>query len=186
MTHGLDLLTQSGFSGVSLGDLARQAGMSKSGLFAHFGSKQDVQLGLLEKMTAAGAAAFVAPAMQQPPGLPRLRAVVQGWLGWTKKAGLPGGCPVAAGMFELDDADESDPVRRRLAAMEQRWRLLLTQLTAEAVETGELRGGLDVEQFVWELCGIYLSHHASQRFLRDPQADDRALRAFEALLDRSR
>ena len=185
LTEGLDLLAHQGFAGVTLGVLAERAGMSKSGLFAHFGSKQEVELGLLEKMTEVGAAALIAPAMRGQPGLPRLRAVFTGWLGWSEKAGLHGGCPVAAGMFELDDAAPDDPVRRRLLAMEEQWRGFLRQLTIEAVEAGDLRPALDVDQFVWELCGIYLNHHVSYRFLRDPLADGRALRAFDDLLARS-
>ena len=185
LTEGLSLLTRDGFAGVTLGVLAQKTGVSKSGLFAHFGSKEEMQLGLLERMTAVGAASFVSPAMLERPGLARLSAVVHGWLGWTVKAGLAGGCPVAAGMFELDDADLENPLRQRLLAMEARWRGLLVQLTRDSVETGELRADLDAEQFVWELCGIYLNHHATYRFLRDPMANERALRAFGALIERS-
>ena len=185
LAGGLDLLTREGFAGVTLGLLAEQAGMSKSGLFAHFGSKEEVQLGLLGKMTEVGAATFVAPAMEQPAGLPRLEAVFKGWLGWTEKAGLRGGCPVAAGMFELDDADLNNPVRQRLALLEESWRTLLKQLASEAISTGELNANLDLDQFVWEMCGIYLNHHVSYRFIRDPQANERAITAFSALVRRS-
>jgi AcrR family transcriptional regulator len=159
--------------------------MSKSGLFAHFKSKDEVQLELLEETTRMGLMSFVQPAMKRAPGLARFRAVVQGWLGWTEKAGLGGGCPVAAGMFELDDAPGSDPIRKRLFSMEERWRGQLTQLVNQAIESGEFRRDLDVDQFVWELCGIYLNHHASHRFIRDPRAFDRAERAFESLIERS-
>ncbi len=69
--------------------------------------------------------------------------------------------------------------------MEKQWRETLGELTAQAVERGQLRLELDTEQFVWELCGIYLSHHVSVRFVNDPEADVRAQRAFAALLDRS-
>jgi AcrR family transcriptional regulator len=185
LAGGLDLLTREGFAGVTLGLLADEAGMSKSGLFAHFGSKEEVQLGLLEKMTEVGAATFVGTAMAQPVGLPRLEAVFKGWLRWTEKAGLRGGCPVAAGMFELDDADLNDPIRQRLAFLEERWRALLRQLASEAVSTGQLKPNLDLDQFVWEMCGIYLNHHVSYRFIRDPQANERAMIAFSGLLERS-
>lgn len=183
--QGLDLLTQSGFAGITLGGLAQQAGLSKSGLFAHFGSKEEVQMQLLERMLEVGAATFVVPAMSRPPGLARLEAVVEGWLGWTEKAGLHGGCPVAAGMFELDDVEPDDPVRQRLFELEAQWRSFLGNLTKEAVAVGDLRANLDVDQFVWEICGIYLAHHVSYRFLRDVHATQRALRAFSALIDRS-
>ncbi len=184
LREGLDLLTETGMSGVTLGALAQQAAMSKSGLFAHFRSIEEVQIELLDHMAAVSAAKVVRPAMFADAGLPRLKTLVTNWLGWTTKAGLRGGCPVAAALFELDDAE--GPVRAKVLAMEAYWRGLLTQLTRQAVDLGHLRADLDTAQFVWELCGIYLSHHVSRRFLRDPRADKRAQAAFAALLDRSR
>jgi AcrR family transcriptional regulator len=183
---GLDLLARGGFSGVTLGVLATQTGLSKSGLFAHFGSKTEVQLRLLEETAATAQKTVVEPAMKAAEGLPRLRTVFERWLGWTEKAGLDGGCPVTGGLFEFDDAANDDPVRQRLVAMEAEWCAFLSALTTTAVEAGELRKGLDVDQFVWELCGIYLSHHVSYRFVHDPLATKRAHTAFAELVNRSR
>ncbi len=185
LAQGVDLLSESGFAQVTVGLLAQRTGMSKSGLFAHFGSKEEVQLGLMEETVRMSSICFVEPAMQHAPGLERLRSLVYGWLGWTGKAGLPGGCPIAAGLFELDDVAESDPVRQRLLSLEEQWRELLVSTTAEAVASGELATDLDLDQFVWELCGIYLNHHVSERFLHDPAAKTRAQSAFEALVERS-
>ena len=186
LDHGLNLLTRSGFANVTVGVLAQRSGLSKSGLFAHFGSKEGVQLELLEQTLRVGASTFLEPAMRHPPGLERLRAIVDGWLGWTEKAGLEGGCPVAAGLFEYDDVSAENPVRQRLLAMEEHWRMFLITSVGEAVAADELRVDLDLEQFVWELSGIYLNHHVSYRFLRDPDANRRAFAAFEALVERSR
>jgi len=176
-------MSQSGLDGVTLGVLADQVGMSKSGLFAHFQSKEEVQIELLEYASRFGHARIVEPAMRKPEGLPRLKAVVHHWLGWAPRSGLPGGCPVAAGMFEFDDVES--PVRDKIREMEAQWRQFLTALVERSIALGHLRKNLDVEQFVWELCGIYLSHHAAQRFLRSPDADRRANRAFESLIERS-
>lgn len=183
LRQGLDLVTTAGFSGVTIGGLAEQTGMSKSGLFAHFKSKEELQLGLLTEMERVVTEVVLAPAQQAPQGLPRLQVLIEHWFGWTGRAGLSGGCPVAAGLFELDD--QPGPVRARLAELEQHWRDLLIGITARAVELGHLRAGLDARQFVWELFGLYLSHHASVRFLHDPQADERARRAITALIQRS-
>jgi AcrR family transcriptional regulator len=183
LDRGLALASQSGLEGVTLGVLANQVGMSKSGLFAHFSSKEAVQISLLEHSTKFGAATIVVPAMKEPEGLPRLRALVTNWLGWARRAGLPGGCPVAAGMFEYDDAD--GPVRDKLRQMEAEWRALLASLVNQAIQQKHFRRDLDVDQFVWELCGIYLSHHSAARFLRSPDADRRAQAAFDALLKRA-
>jgi len=177
------LMSQSGLEGVTLGVLADQVGMSKSGLFAHFRSKEEVQISLLEHTAVVGAAHIIAPSMKEPEGLPRLKALVKNWFGWAPRAGLPGGCPVAAGLFEFDDVQS--PVREKILQMEAEWRGLLTKTVAEARSLGHLRADLDIAQFVWELCGIYLSHHAAQRFLKSPDADRRAQTAFQALLERA-
>jgi len=157
-------------------------GMSKSGLFAHFKSKDEVQTDLLEYASQYGRPYIVDPSMREPEGLPRLRALVRNWFGWAPRSGLPGGCPMAAGMFEFDDVE--GPVRDKLAELEAGWRTFLCSLTRRAIELGHLRRGLDVDQFVWELGGIYLAHHVSQRFVRSADSDQRAATAFEALVER--
>jgi AcrR family transcriptional regulator len=180
---GLALMSQSGLGGVTLGVLAEQVGMSKSGLFAHFRSKEDVQIELLTHMAEFAQAHVIAPSMAAAEGLPRLRALVANWFGWAQRAGLPGGCPVAAGLFEFDDIEGR--VRNKILEMENEFRGLLTGLVQRAVDLGHLRKDLDVDQFVWELCGIYLGHHAAHRFLRAADAETRANTAFEALIDRA-
>jgi AcrR family transcriptional regulator len=181
--QGLALMSQSGLAGVTLGVLAEQVGMSKSGLFAHFRSKEGVQIELLTHMAEFALARVIAPSMSAAEGLPRLRALVANWLGWAQRAGLPGGCPVAAGLFEFDDIEGR--VRNKILEMEGEFRGLLTGLVRRAVALGHLRRDLDVDQFVWELCGIYLGHHAAHRFLRAADAATRANTAFEALLARA-
>ena len=182
--QGLALMSQSGLAGVTFGLLADQVGMSKSGLFAHFRSKEDVQVELLSHMAEFAMVHVVEPSMTASEGLPRLRALVGYWFGWAQRAGLPGGCPVAAGLFEFDDVEGR--VRNKILEMEGQWRLMLTELVRRAVELGHFRQDLDVDQFVWELCGIYLGHHAAHRFLRAGDADSRAQTAFEALVDRAK
>ncbi|HEY6299551.1 MAG TPA: TetR/AcrR family transcriptional regulator [Candidatus Binatus sp.] len=183
LNQGLALMSQSGLAGVTLGVLADQVGMSKSGLFAHFRSKEDVQIELLSHMAEFATEHVVEPSMTAGEGLPRLRALVRNWFGWAQRAGLPGGCPVAAGLFEFDDIEGR--VRNKILEMEAQWRGLLTELVVRAVDLRHFRRDLDVDQFVWELCGIYLGHHAAHRFLRATDADARAQSAFKALLDRA-
>jgi AcrR family transcriptional regulator len=185
MLQGLDLLSVRGLDASTLGVLAQRVGLSKSGLFAHFKSKDELQLALLDQSARTADRLFVAPAMSRQEGLPRLRALVKGWLGWTTRAGLSGGCPLSAGMFEYDD-QPNGRVRRRLLHLERKWRELLGALTQEAVDLGHLTDHLDIDQFVWELCGIYLSHHVSLRFVRDRKATRRAVTAFNALVERSK
>ncbi|HUA35250.1 MAG TPA: TetR/AcrR family transcriptional regulator [Candidatus Binataceae bacterium] len=183
LRQGLALMSQAGLGGITFGALADQVGMSKSGLFAHFRSKEEVQVELLSHMAEFAMRRVVEPSMKAQEGLPRLQALVDNWFGWAQRAGLPGGCPVAAGLFEFDDVEGA--VRDKILEMENQWRAMLTALVRRAVQLSHLRANLDVEQFVWELCGIYLAHHAAHRFLRSADADRRAQVAFQALLERA-
>ena len=109
---GLALISQSGLSAVTLGVLADQVGMSQSGLFAHLRSKAAVQIELLNHMSGFAADRVFRPSLTASKELPRLRALVRNWFGWAQRAGLPGGCPVAAGLFEFDDVEgvvQQDP-----------------------------------------------------------------------------
>lgn len=182
--RGLEIVSERGLGGVSLGGLADRSGMSKSGLFAHFRSKMELQVELLGAAEAALRREVVDPVADVPEGLPRLRALVGRWLGWAARSGLPGGCPLYAAAFELDDAEEG-PVRDFLMSSKAEWSGMLEGLVKKAVELGHLREDIDAAQFVWQLDGIYLSHHVSQRLMKDPEADARALTAFEKLVTSS-
>jgi AcrR family transcriptional regulator len=178
---GLEMVSERGLAGVSIGGLAERAGLSKSGVFAHFRSKEELQVALLRAAEEALQREVVAPTMAEPPGLPRLRTLMSRWLGWAAHSGLPGGCPLYGAAFELDDADEG-PVRDYLAGSQREWTTLQTNVVREAMALGHLRSDLDPIQFAWLLNGIYLAHHVSQRLMRDPDADARAHAAFEALV----
>jgi AcrR family transcriptional regulator len=179
--RGLEIVSERGLGGVSLGGLADRSGMSKSGLFAHFRSKEELQVELLRAAEAALRREVVDPVLDVPEGLPKLRALVGRWLGWAARSGLPGGCPLYAAAFELDDAGEG-PVREFLMGSKGEWSRMLEGLARKAVELGHLREDLDAAHFVWQLDGIYLSHHVSQRLMRDTEADARAFAAFEELV----
>jgi AcrR family transcriptional regulator len=176
LQSGLFLMSRAGLSGVTLGGLAEQVGMSKSGLFAHFRSKEAVPIEFVTERV-------LKPSMSAEEGLPRLHELVRNWFGWADRAGLPGGCPVAAGLFEFDDVE--GVVRNKILEIEATFRRVLIDIVRRAVDLGHLRRDLDVEQFVWELCGIYLGHHAAHRFLRSADADARAQTAVQALIDRA-
>ncbi|NYT40747.1 TetR/AcrR family transcriptional regulator [Sphingomonas sp. R-74633] len=180
--EGLNALSQGGLAAVTIGRLAEATGLSKSGLFAHFRSREALELALLEETVQLANHHVVEPAMRNPAGLARLMALVGLWFGWSARAGLRGGCPIAAALFELDDV--AGPVRDRVVALETTWRALLRTHVQQAVDLGHLHVQ-DVDQVVWELCGIYLAHHSSMRFHRDPEADRRAQNALVALLRRS-
>ncbi len=180
---GLGLMSQEGLSGVTLGRLAQHAGISKSGVFAHFNSKAEVELALLDYVAQFTTPRVLEPTFRAAPGVARVRALAENWFGWAGRAGLPGGCPIAAAMFELDDIES--PVRNKVFEMQETWSGVVLSIVREAVELGEFRADLDVEQFVFELCGIYLNHHVTSRFVRHPDADQLAQRAVQSLVARS-
>ena len=183
LREALWLASKEGMAGVTLGRVAERANISKSGLFAHFDSRADILIELLDYAASIFEPVVVEPAMREPDGLPRLVALVHNWLGWSSKAGLPGGCPTAAAMFEFDDMP--DPARSKVLEREASWRARLRAHAQRAVELGHLRADLDLDQFVWEITGIYLAHHVSRRFVQDPMADERARSAFRALVHRA-
>lgn len=181
---GLDILSKDGLCGVSLGAVAERAGMSKSGLFAHFRSKDAVQIALLDAAVELGSRHIEPLARAAEPGLPRLAVVFRAWCGWAARAGLPGGCPLAAAAFEVDDGGGA--IREHLIKIETAWRERMSGYVRDAVAAGHLRVDVDVHQFIWELNGIYLAHHVSERFHRSADAEHRAQAAFDALTNRFR
>lgn len=169
-----------GVGGLSIGVLAERTGLSKSGLFAHFGSKEELQLAVLRESQARFAEVVLRPALRQPRGLARLRAVIVNWLDWTRAVNLPGGCVINAAAAEFDDQPGTlrDEVRNALLAL----RRSLGDMVAKAIEAGELRQDTDIEQFVFELNGIYQATQQNRRLFNDPDADRRALAAFDRLV----
>lgn len=177
---GLGLASAVGLEALTIGELARRVGMSKSGLFRHFDSKENLQLQVLERTAERFVEVVVAPALKQPRGAPRLRALFENWLAWPEKAELPGGCPFVSAASELDD--RPGPVRDRLVAYQRDWLETLSTATRAGIADGKLRAGLDVDQFVFEVFSVTLAFHHFGRLLRLPEAKARARRAFERLL----
>ena len=180
----LALASTGGFEGLSIGNLANAVGLSKSGLFAHFGSKEDLQLAVLRTAADRFVAEVIAPALREPRGEPRVRAMFGRWLAWEQASYLPGGCPFLAVSAELDD--RPGPVRDYLVQSQRDWLDALANAARIAVAEGHFRRDLDAEQFAYELYAVILGFHQFARLLRDPHSVDRCRRSFEDLLSRSR
>jgi len=174
------LAAREGLDGLSLGDISKQLGISKSGLFAHFQSKEELQIDLLRTGAARFTADVLLPAFRKPRGLPRLRALLENWMRWTTSPELPGGCLMLAACAELDDRE--GPVRDVLVGFQKELLAALARSARIAVEEGHLRRGLDVEQFAFELYGIVLGFNHARRLLRDSKAERRAREAFARLV----
>jgi AcrR family transcriptional regulator len=180
----LALASTGGLEGLSIGNLAREVGLSKSGLFAHFNSKENLQLQVLTTAAERFVAEVVTPALRRPRGEPRVRALFEHWLAWAKASYLPGGCPFVATAVELDD--RPGPLRDYLVDAQSRWLGTMARAATIAVEEGHFRAGLDGEQFAYELYSILLAYHLFRRLLRDPRAEARSRSAFERLLASAR
>jgi AcrR family transcriptional regulator len=170
-----------GLDGLSLGKLADEVEMSKSGIFAHFGSKEELQ----KQVLAAAAEKFgnivVKPALTAPRGIPRVRAIFEGWLRWERDVSVPGGCVFTHAAVELDD--RPGPVRDDLAVWQRTWRDMLARAASIAVDEKQFRKDLDTQQFAFRLMGIIFVYYNSKRLLEDPKAETHARTAFEDLVE---
>ncbi len=172
-----------GLGGLTIGDLATETGLSKSGLYAHFGSKTALQLAVLDAAAEEFTASVLLPALKAPRGEARVRDLVDRWL----RCGLvrqPGGCVFVKASAELDD--QPGPVRDRLRELHLELAAAIARIFAGGIREGEFRPDADAEQFAADLYGVMLAFHHRLRLLDDPTAEPRARTAVEALLDAAR
>jgi AcrR family transcriptional regulator len=170
-----------GLSGLSIGRLAEDTGLSKSGLFAHFGSKEALEVAVVDEASRQFVEVVVTPALRRPRGEPRIRALFERWVLWGQQ---PGGCFFVTAVAELDDR----PGAPR-SAMEQACKDWLDTLATAAritVAEGHFRADVDPEQFAFELYSIMMGFHTYQKFLRASGSLERARESLERLLAGSR
>ncbi len=179
---GFHIVSKSGLEGLSIGALADAMGMSKSGLFAHFGSREDLLLAVLARGQEEFLKVVINPALAKPRGLARLKALFTNWIDWTESANLPGGCPMIGGATEFDD--KPGPVREALVTGQRAWIGVLRRATTQAIDQGQLAPGTDPDQISFEMFGIALVVHHHRRLLGYEKARGRALAALTALLER--
>jgi AcrR family transcriptional regulator len=180
VASALAMASELGLEGVTIGLLAERTGRSKSGLFAHFGSKEELQVAILDEAVDRFVSLVVTPALKQRRGLPRVRALFDLWLQWAQSDFMPGGCIFVAATVELDD--RPGPARDRLVSSEKDWLSVLAGAAKIAVEEGHFREDLDCEQFAFELYSIAHGYHTLARLFRDRSSDKRARAAFERLV----
>lgn len=182
LDEALKIASRLGLEGLTIGSLADATGMSKSGLFAHFGSREDMQLAVLEHAAQIYGEKVFMPALRIERGLPRLRALFERWLDWTLESGLPGGCIMISTAIEYDD--RPGPIRDAAIANQHRGNAIMRKAVRLAVDEGHLGADVDAEQISFEMLGIVLASHNHRRLLGDREARKRALKAFEELIAR--
>jgi len=176
--------SRSGLDGLTIGQLAGELGLSKSGLFAHFHSKEALQVQTLRHAAELFVDRVVRPALKTPRGEPRLWALFERWLAWAEADVLKGGCLFVAAATELDDLD--GPARDELVRQQRDWLELIANVARTGVGEGHFQAGLDTEQLAHDLHGVMLAYHHARRLLRDPRAPQRARSAFDALVRAAR
>ncbi len=176
----LALASRMGLEGLSIGAIAELTHMSKSGVFAHFGSREELQISVVREYHRRFEDEVFFPAVQEARGLPRLRALFERWV-QRVAVELDSGCIYISGAVEFDD--RPGPVRDALAAMVQSWHSALERAIRIAVEEGHLRADTDAMQMLFEVHGLILALHHDERFLRIPGALDRARRGFARVID---
>ena len=173
LDRAVDLASSEGLEGLTIGRLAAELGMSKSGLFGHFGSKEDLQLATIEEASRRFVGEVVEPALREPDGAPRLRALTDRYLDYVERQVFPGGCFFAAASTEFDD--RPGPVQERLRGAIGAW-------LAELERQAGLAGVADPKLLAFELYALVLGANSNYRLFGDAGAFDRARRAIDGLL----
>lgn len=177
----LGLATHIGLEGLSIGALADVTGMSKSGVFAHFGSREELQISVVREYHARFEQEVFYPAMAAPRGVARLRAMFGNWMQRTSIE-IDSGCIYISGAVEFDD--RAGPVRDALASSVLTWLAAMKRAIEQSMELGELRADVNPEQMLFEIHGLILALHYEARFLQTPGSIDRAHAGFDNILAR--
>jgi AcrR family transcriptional regulator len=181
LDRAAQLASQVGVGGLTIGTLAEDLELSKSGVFRHFQSKEALQISVLEHAAHNFIHRVIRPALGEPRGVSRMRALFERWLAWDRDGEMPGGCIFVGAASELDD--QPGPVRDRLVELQLQYVDVLETAFRHGIEAGAFDPLADPGQFAQDLYGIMLGAHHHSRLLGDRAADSRARRAFERLLD---
>lgn len=169
---GLDLASAEGLSKITFGSVARHARLSKGGVVGNFSHISDLKRGIIDLALDHWSSTCLSADTNDGEGMPSLLRYLNVWIGWTRRAGLRGSCPIAQAIVELSFLP--GPVRQAAAAAESVWRQTLIVLIRGAMAERHISHEAEIAQFAWDLVGIYLSHHVSSHSLHDPNADKRA------------
>lgn len=177
----LGLATHIGLEGLSIGALADVTGMSKSGVFAHFGSREELQISVIREYHHRFEQEVFYPALQAPRGVMRLRALFGNWMQRTSIE-IDSGCIYISGAVEFDD--RTGPVRDALANSVQTWQAAIKRAIQQCKECGEIRADVSEDQMLFEIHGLILALHYEARFLHTPGSIERAHTGFDNILAR--
>jgi AcrR family transcriptional regulator len=181
LEKAVDLASLEGLEGLTIGRLADELKMSKSGLFAHFGSKEELQLATVEAASQRYIAEIFAPALKEPRGYPRLLAICDSWLSYIKRGVFPGGCFFAAASFEFDSRPGA--VRDFVRRLMDDWIGALEKAIRMAQAEGHLDRSVDPAQLAFELNSLFFGANFSYYLRNDTLALEKAERAVRTRLE---
>lgn len=176
----LQMAAADGLESLTIGEVAKRLGLSKSGVFSRVGSREALQCAVVEEYDRRFLQDVFMPAMREPRGLPRLDAIMRLWLQRAREVELRTGCIYCAGAFEYDD--RAGPVRDRLKDGVMRWRAALKRTVIQAIDAGHLLPDTDAEQMVFEMDALFTGLMRDARFLDDARAPERAWSAWQRLI----
>jgi AcrR family transcriptional regulator len=179
----LVMASRDGLEGLTIGTLADRMGMSKSGVFAHFGSREDLQIEVLKLYNHQFEQDVFYPSLAAARGLPRLQGLFARWVDRVSRE-IASGCIYISGAVEYDD--RPGPIRDQLVGMVQAWQLALRRAASQTVDEGHLPVDTDTEQLVFEMYGLVLALHHDARFIRSPRAIEHAQVGFARLIASAR
>ncbi|MCG6987820.1 MAG: TetR/AcrR family transcriptional regulator [Gemmatimonadetes bacterium] len=179
LEEALQLATVVGLHGLTIGTLATRMEISKSGLFAHFGSKEALQQAVIETGVAHFMARVIRPALLLPSGVAAVRALFDGWIHWSSEE-MAGGCLFITAAVEFDDRPGA--VRDQLVELHHQWLEVVGGAAVRARASGAFRADLDEAQFAHDFHAILLGFNQARRLVNDPDAKTKAERAFQRLL----
>ncbi|WP_092414285.1 TetR/AcrR family transcriptional regulator [Collimonas sp. OK307] len=176
----ITLASRDGLEGLTIGLLAEKMNMSKSGVFAHFGSREDLQIEVVKLYHRQFEQEVFYPSIKEARGLPRLEAMFGRWIRQVTIE-IASGCIYISGAVEYDD--RPGEIREQLVSMVRTWQEALHRCTVQAIEAGHLRADTDAEQLVYEMYGLILGLHHDARFLKKAGSVERAQKGFDRLID---
>ena len=179
---GIDQASQFGLECLSIGALSKATNMSKSGLFAHFQSKENLQIEILDYAAQIFSENVVVPALKTEAGVPRIKALVNNWVAWSAK--ISGGCIFVNA--STDFSDRPGRVRDRLLLQQKIWIDCLCRIARSAIGVGDFREDIDAEQFAFELYSLLLGFHLYSKLLNESETIKRQEVALDRLLDHYR
>jgi len=184
LDEAIFIASKTGFEALTIGKLSRSVGMSKSGLFAHFNSKEQLQLDLLKAVKKKFIEIVISPSLQAPRGEVRIQVLAHNLIKWDDSGFMPGGCMLHTASIEFED--RPGPQRDFLVFHQRYWIDFIANAASIAIDEGQFRIDLDTNLFAFEFHAIMQSYHFSSHLLNDPQAGSRAMKMVDNLIMHAR